>query len=457
MHCDRHRRSSLDTQEIIRLNRDYTLFSWATQGTLDPIAIDRAEGVYLWDPDGRRYLDFSSQLMNVNIGHGHPVVIQAIKDQAEHLPYVAPMFATQVRAELGRSLAGITPGDLQKSFFTLGGAEANEHAIKIARLVTGRQKIVTRYRSYHGATSGAITASGDPRRLPSEPGMPGVVRVFDPYCYRCVFGQEPDTCRRECISHVEQVIQFEGPEKIAALLMEGVTGTSGLFVPPDDYWPRMREICDRYGILLIADEVMSGFGRTGKWFGVDNWDVVPDMITMSKGLTSGYMPLGAVVVSPVIASHFEEHTLWSGLTASSHPISCAAALATLRVFREDSLLENVQRMEPVVARGLDALKARHPSVGDVRGLGLFWIIELVRDRDTREPLVPWNAKPSEQGPMPAISRHLRQQGLSTFVKWNWIFVAPPLCIDADQIAEGLSIIDSALQIADDSITDRGQV
>ncbi len=444
----------MDSQEIIRLNRDYTLFSWATQGTLEPIPIERAKGVYLWDAEGNRFLDFSSQLMNVNIGHGHPVVIQAIKEQAERLPFVAPSFATQVRAELGRNLAEITPGDLRKSFFTLGGADANEHAITIARLVTGRHKIVTRYRSYHGATSGAISASGDPRRLPSEPGMPGVVRIFDPYCYRCVFGQKPDTCRRECISHVEQVIQFEGPDRIAALLMEGVTGTSGLFVPPDDYWPRMREICDKYGILLIADEVMSGFGRTGRWFGVDNWDVVPDMITMSKGLTSGYMPLGAVAVSRAIASYFEEHTLWSGLTASSHPISCAAALATIRVYRDDNLLKNAQRMESVVAQGLDAIKAGHPSVGDVRGLGLFWIIELVKDRDTREPLVPWNARASELRPMPAISRYLRQQGLYTFIKWNWIFVAPPLCIDAAQIAEGLSAIDSALQIADASIAGR---
>ena len=444
----------MNSQEIVRLNREYTFFSWATQGTLDPIAIERSEGVYLWDPDGRRYLDFSSQLMNVNIGHSHPAVIQAIKDQADRLPYVAPSFATQVRAELGRSLAEITPGDLKKAFFTLGGAEANEHALKIARMVTGRQKVITRYRSYHGATFGAMSASGDARRLPVEPGIPGVVRVFDPYCYRCVFGQEPETCQRECITHVEQVIQFEGPDQIGALLMEGVTGTSGLFVPPDDYWPRLREICDRYGILLIADEVMSGFGRTGEWFAVDNWNVAPDMITMAKGITSGYMPLGAVVVSKRIAEHFEDHTFWSGLTASGHPISCAAALATLRVYREDRLLENTRRMESVLAQGLDALKARHPAVGDVRGLGLFWIIELVKDRDSRVPLVPWNAKPSELGPMPAISRHLRQQGLYTFVKWNWIFVAPPLCINAEQIAEGLSVIDSALQIADDSLTHR---
>ena len=441
----------MDSQEILQLNREYTLFSWATQGKLDPIAIDRAEGIYLWDTDGRRYMDFSSQLMNVNIGHRHPAVVQAIKDQAERLPYIAPSFATQVRGELGRKLAQITPGDLHKAFFTLGGAEANEHAMKIARLYTGRQKVLTRYRSYHGATAGAMTASGDPRRLPAEPGIPGIVRVMDPHCYRCPFGQEPETCQRECISHVEQVIQFEGPEQFAAILMEGVTGTSGLFVPPEDYWPRMREICNRYGILLIADEVMSGFGRTGKWFGVDNWGVVPDMISMAKGITSGYMPLGAVVVSKAIGEYFEDHTLWSGLTASAHPIACAAAIATLRVYEEDRLLENARSMESVMTQHLSGIKDRHPSVGDVRGLGLFWVIELVKDRDSREPLVPWNAKPSELGPTPALSRYLREHGLHTFVKWNWLFVVPPLCINADQIADGLSIIDSALQIVDDSL------
>ena len=438
----------MNSQEIIRLNREYTLFSWATQGMVDPTPLVRAEGVYFWDADGHRYLDFSSQLMNVNVGHSHPKVIRAIKAQADRLLYAAPLFATQVRGELGHLLAEITPGDLKKAFFTLGGAEATENAIKIARLFTGRHKIVTRYRSYHGATYGAITASGDPRRLPVEPGIPGVVRVLDPHCYRCPFGQYPEHCGRECIDHVEQVIRFEGPENIAALLIEGVTGTSGIIVPPDDYWPRLREICDRYGILLISDEVMSGFGRTGEWFAVNHWDVVPDIMIMAKGLTSGYLPLGAVVVSERIADHFEDHTFWGGLTYSGHPMSCTAAIATIEVYREDGLLENTQRMEPVVAQGLAGLQDRHPSVGDVRGLGLFWIVELARDRQTREPLVPWNAKPSELGPMPQVARYLREHGLYTFTKWNWIFVVPPLCINADQIAEGLAVIDGALEITD---------
>ncbi len=439
----------MNAQEIVRLNREYTFFSWAVQGTVDPIPMARAEGVYFWDAEGRRYLDFASQLMNVNIGHSHPRVIQAIKEQADRLLYAAPSFATEVRGELGRRLAEIAPGDLKKTFFTLGGADANENAIKIARLVTGRQKIITRYRSYHGATYGAITASGDPRRLPVEPGIPGVVHILDPHCYRCPFGQEPESCHRECIAHVEQIIRFEGPENVAALLIEGVTGTSGIIVPPDDYWPRLREICDRYGILLIADEVMSGFGRTGEWFAVNRWGVVPDMITMAKGITSGYLPLGAVIVSERIADYFEDHMFWSGLTYSSHPMSCAAAIATLQVYEEEKLLEHTRQMERVMADELADLQARHPSVGDVRGLGLFWVLELVKDRETREPLVPWNARPDELGPTPALTRFMREHGLYTFNKWNWIFLIPPLPITADQIAEGLAVVDEALKIADE--------
>jgi taurine--2-oxoglutarate transaminase len=441
----------MNNEEIIRLNREYTFFSWAAQEAVNPVPVARADGVYIWDADGQRYLDFSSQLMNVNIGHSHPRVIDAIKEQADRLLYAAPAFATQPRGELGRMLAEIAPGDLQKTFFTLGGAEAVENAIKIARMYTGRSKIITRYRSYHGATYGAMTASGDPRRLPIEPGISGIVRVFDPHCYRCVFGHEPETCHRECISHIEEVIHFEGPQNVAALLVEGVTGTSGIIVPPDDYWPRLREICDRYGILLIADEVMSGFGRTGEWFAVDNWDVVPDMITMAKGVTSGYLPLGGVIVSQRVADYFADQVFWGGLTYSGHPMSCAAGIATLEVYRQDGLLENTKRMEKVMAEGLADLADRHPTVGDVRGIGLFWIVELVKDRETREPLVPWNAKGSEQGPMPAVARYMREHGLYTFSKWNWIFIVPPLCINADQIAEGLAVIDGALSIADGSL------
>lgn len=438
-------------QEIVELNRQHTLFSWSAQSAVHPIPMARAEGVYFWDADGRRYLDFSSQVMNVNVGHGHPKIIAAIKEQADRLLYAAPSFATEVRGRLGEALAEIAPGDLSKSFFTLGGAEANENAIKLARMVTGRSKIITRYRSYHGATYGAVSASGDPRRLANEPGIPGIVRVFDPYCYRCVFGQSRETCRRECVSHIEQVIQFEGPENVAAILMEGVTGTNGVFVPPDDYWPRLRQICDRYGILLISDEVMSGFGRTGTWFAVDQWEVVPDMITAAKGITSGALPLGAVLVSKRITDYLEDRVFYGGLTGNSHPMCCAAALATLDVYREEGLLENAQRLEPIVAQALSDLQKRHPCVGEFRGLGLFWVIELVRDRTTREPLAPWRASSSEMGAMARIKANLRDQGLYTEVKWNWIFVAPPLSITEDQLAEGLALIDRALELGDASL------
>lgn len=436
------------SQELVDLNRRYTFFSWSVQSAVKPLAVVKARGCYFWDADGKRYLDFSSQLMNVNTGHQHPKVVAAIKDQAERLCYTYPGMATQPRGELGKLLAEVTPGDLNKTFFTLGGAEAVDNAIKLARLYTGRQKVVTRYRSYHGATYGAISATGDPRRLPVEPGIPGIVRVFDPYCYRCVFGKERATCHRECITHIEEVIKFEGPDRVAALLFEGVTGSSGIFVPPDDYWPRLREICDKYGILLISDEVMSGFGRTGEWFAVDNWQVVPDIMVVAKGLTSGHVPLGAVIVSRSIADHFEDRYLPLGLTYSGHTLACAAGVATIQAYQEDGLVENAKRMGQALGRGLEALKEKHGSVGEVRYIGLFSVIELVKDKKTREPLAPWNAKPEELGVMAEVLPALRERGLSTFVKWNWIFVVPPLCVTEEQLREGLSIIDEVLAMTD---------
>jgi len=311
---------SMTGQEIINLNREHVFFSWSVQNQVKPMTAVRTDGVYFWDADGKRYLDFSSQLMNVNIGHGNQKVIKAIQEQVAAMAFVYPGIATLPKGRLGQLLAEITPGDLGKTFFTLGGAEANENAIKFARLHTGRQKILTRYRSYHGATAGAMALSGDPRRLPVEPLIPGVVHLQDPYCYRCPFGWTLDTCHRECIQHVEQIVRFEGPENVAAIILEGVTGTSGLMIPPDDYWPQMRQICDQYDILLIDDEVMSGFGRTGEWFGIDHWQVAPDIMTMAKGLTSGYVPLGAVVVSKAIAERFESRPLPLGLTYSGHPV-----------------------------------------------------------------------------------------------------------------------------------------
>lgn len=435
-------------EEIIKLNREYVFFSWAVQNKVTPIPAVRSEGVYFWDADGKRYLDFSSQLMNVNIGHGNQKVVKAVQDQVAKMAFVYPGMATEPKGRLGQMLAEITPGDLCKTFFTLGGAEASENAIKFARTYTGRRKIITRYRSYHGATAGAMALSGDPRRLAVEPLIPGVVHVLDPYCYRCPFGWTLETCHRECISHVEQVIRFEGPENVAALMLEGVTGTSGLIIPPDDYWPRMRQICDKYGILLVDDEVMSGFGRTGEWFGIDNWKVAPDIMVVAKGITSGYVPLGAVVVSRAIADYFEDKPLPMGLTYSGHPVCTAAGIATIEVYEEENLLENARAMGVILKDGLEELRARHSSVGDVRSIGLFAVIELVKDEETKEPLVPWNARPDEMGVMAQVPGALRERGMYTFSKWNWIFVIPPLCISESELRDGLRIIDEVLDITD---------
>lgn len=439
---------SMTGQEIIDLNREHVFFSWSVQNRVNPMTAVRTDGVYFWDADGKRYLDFSSQLMNVNIGHGNQKVIKAIQEQVAAMAFVYPGIATFPKGRLGQMLAEITPGDLGKTFFTLGGAEANENAIKFARLYTGRQKILARYRSYHGATAGAMALSGDPRRLPVEPLISGVVHVQDPYCYRCPFGWTLDTCHRECIEHVEQVIRFEGPENVAAIILEGVTGTSGLMIPPDDYWPRMRQICDQYDILLIDDEVMSGFGRTGEWFGIDHWQVAPDIMTMAKGLTSGYVPLGAVVVSKAIAKGFESRPLPLGLTYSGHPVCMAAGIATIQAYQQEKLIENAREMGKTLKEGLEELKAKHPSVGDVRCIGLFAVIELVKDRETKEPLAPWNAKPDEMGVMTKVPGALRERGVYSFSKWNWIFVVPPLSINETELRDGLRALDEVLDITD---------
>jgi taurine--2-oxoglutarate transaminase len=437
----------LSSQEIVEMNREFTFFSWSVQGQVNPIPVDRAEGVYFWDTDGKRFLDFSSQLMNTNIGHQHPKVVKAIQDQAARLCFVHPGNATDVRGLLGKKLAEITPGDLKKTFFALGGSEANENAIKIARFYTGRHKILARYRSYHGATHGSIALTGDYRRLAVEPVMPGGVHFLDPFCYRCPFGQQPETCKRECITHLEEVIKYEGPDKIAAIIMEGVVGSNGLIVPPDDYWPRVREICDKYGILLISDEVMSGWGRTGKWFAVDNWGVTPDIITTAKGITSGYVPLGAVIVSEKIAKFFDDKYLYAGLTYNGHALACAAALATIEVYTEDHLLENAAALGDYLGEALEDIKQRHVSVGDVRYIGLFSAIELVANRVTKE-IMP-------SAVMADVGKNLRQNGLFTFIMANnmgsMVFVVPPLCITRAQLDEGLAIVEKALDLADQQV------
>jgi taurine--2-oxoglutarate transaminase len=428
----------MSSKEIVQLNRQYTFFSWSVQSAVNPIPVVRAEGVYFWDADGKRYIDFSSQLMNMNIGHQNPKVVRAIQEQAAQLCFVHPGLATEARGKLGKKVAEVAPGNLKKTFFCLGGAEANENAIKIARLYTGRHKILSRYRSYHGATHGAMALTGDYRRLPIEPAMPGAVHFLDPYCYRCPFGWTRETCHRECISHVEEIIQYEGPEHIAAIIMEGVTGSNGLIVPPDDYWPRIREICDKYGILLISDEVMSGWGRTGKWFAVDHWEVVPDIITTAKGLTSGYVPLGAVIVSDAIADYFEDKMFWCGLTYSGHALACAAGVATLEVYEDEGLIENAAHLGIYLGERLERMKRDHSSVGDVRYIGLFSALEIVKNKQTKEPI----------DPLTDVAKFLKENGLFTFVFHNLLFVVPPLCINQSQLDEGLEIIERGLSISD---------
>src|SRR6059036_2620169 len=405
------RPKTMTGEEIIALSRKHTLFEWSAQSKVDPIPVARAKGIYFWTPEGKRFIDFNSQLMCVNIGHGDERVIRAIQEQAAVLAYANPFMVTEPRARLAAKLAEITPGDIETFFFTLGGAEANENAIRIARLYTGRHKILARYRSYHGATAGAIALTGDPRRWPAEPAIPGVVRMLDPYTYRCPAGH-PDPCP-VCTGapHLEEILQYEGPHTVAAVILETVTGTNGVIPPPNGYLQAIREVCDRHGILLIFDEVMAGFGRTGKWFAVENWDVVPDILTVAKGINSGYVPLGEMVVREPIAEWMRDKYFAGGLTYSGHPLACASAVASIEVFREEGIVENAAAMGPVFAEELGRLAERHPSIGDVRGLGCFWALELVRDRETREPLVPFNATGEDFAPVARIAKAALEQGL----------------------------------------------
>jgi taurine--2-oxoglutarate transaminase len=429
--------------------KQYVLHSWSVQDVLDPIAVAGGEGRYFWDYDGKRYLDFASQLVNVSIGHQHPRIVAAIKEQAEKLCTIGPPMATEARSTLARLLAEVTPGDLQMSFFTNGGAEANENAVKLARWYTGRHKIIARYRSYHGATAGEITLTGDPRRWPAEPGIPGVVRMLDPYTYRCPAGH-PDPCP-VCTGapHLEEILQYEGAHTVAAVILETVVGTNGIIVPPDGYLQAIREVCDRHGILLIADEVMAGFGRTGKWFGVENWDVVPDILTVAKGINSGYVPLGAMIVRKPIADWVRDKYFAGGLTYSGHPLACASGVASIEAFKEEGIVENSAEMGHVFAQKLRALQDKHPSIGDVRGLGCFWGIELVKNRETREPLVPFNATGEAFAPVARVSKAALDRGLYLMTHWNVIMVCPPLTITREEIDEGIAILDEVLSIADE--------
>jgi len=436
-----------EAQEIIQDNLDHTLFSWSKQKGIAPIAVKYGEGVYLYDYDGKRYLDFSSGLMNVNIGHGNQRVTDAVMKQMQEVSYVTPSCVTKIRGEAGKKLASITPKGLTKTLFTVCGATAIDNAIKLARLYTGRHKILCRYQSFHGASYGAMSAGGDPRKLAADSQQaPNFVHFDIPVAYRWEYGEE--NLLKESVKNLERVIAFEGPQNIAAILLEGESGSSGCLKYPVGYLKKVREICDKHGILFIADEVMSGFGRTGKWFGVDNHGVVPDMIATAKGITSGYLPLGALIVSDKIAERYDDNVLWLGLTYSAHPVSLAASLEVLKIYEDDNLIENAAAMGKYIDSGMEELKKKHSSIGDWRNTGLLGCVELVKNRTTKEPMAPFNAKLEEMAVMNKVAARLKELGMYTFVRWNYIFVAPPLCINKEQIDEGLAMISDAISIAD---------
>ena len=439
-----------DEQRVRRDDRAHVFHSWSAQGLIDPLPIASAQGSYFTDYQGRRYLDFSSQLVNVNIGYQHPRLVAAIQEQAGRLTTVSPAFANDARSEAARLIAEIAPGDLNMVFFTNGGAEANENALRMARLHTGRHKVLAAYRSYHGATAGSIALTGDPRRWPSEPGLPGIVRYWGPYPYRSAFHAQGEAEESErALQHLRDLIMVEGAHTVAAIILETVVGTNGILVPPPGYLEGVRAICDEHGIVMIADEVMAGFGRCGEWFAVDRWGVAPDLITFAKGVNSGYVPLGGVVISDRSAASFQDRPYPGGLTYSGHPLACASAVASIGIFREEGIIEHARDLgESVIGPGLRELAERHPSVGEVRGLGVFWALELVRDRETREPLVPFNASGAAAAPMNEFAAACKERGLWPFTHFNRTHVVPPCTTSAEEVREGLAILDEALAVAD---------
>ncbi|GAA1389406.1 aspartate aminotransferase family protein [Kitasatospora putterlickiae] len=437
-------------QAVKAADRAHVFHSWSAQALIDPLAVAGAEGSYFWDYEGNRYLDFSSQLVNTNIGHQHPKVVAAIQEQAAKLCTIAPGFAVESRSEAARLIAERTPGDLDKIFFTNGGAEANENAIRLARLHTGRQKVLSTYRSYHGATANAIALTGDPRRWANETGVSGIVHFWGPYPYRSNFHAENEAqeCER-ALAHLEQILAFEGPGTVAAIILETVVGTAGILVPPPGYLAGVREICDRYGIVFILDEVMAGFGRTGEWFAADHWGVTPDLLTFAKGVNSGYVPLGGVAINAEIAATFAERPFPGGLTYSGHPLACASAVATINTMAEEGIVENARHIgETVLGPGLRELAERHPSVGEVRGLGVFWALDLVRDRATREPLVPYNAAGAANAPMAELAAACKRRGLWPFVNMNRFHVVPPCTVTEEEAKTGLAVLDEVLSLTD---------
>ncbi|MDC0715097.1 aspartate aminotransferase family protein [Stigmatella sp. ncwal1] len=438
-----------------RNDRNHVFHSWSAQAALDPVVVSGAKGARFWDENGRTWLDFSSQLVNVNVGHQHPKLIAAIKAQADTLCTVAPYHASEAASEAARLIAEVAPGDLNKVFFTNGGAEAIENALRMARHHTGRQKVMAAYRSYHGATSGANTLTGDPRRWGTEPGMPGVVRFWGPYLYRSAFHAttQAEECER-ALSHLADVLMMEGPHTVAAIVLESVVGGNGILVPPDGYLQGVRRLCDQHGIVMIADEVMTGFGRCGEWFAVNRWNVTPDLITFAKGVNCGYVPLGGVIISDRIAETFAHRVYPGGLTYSGHPLACAAAVACIHIYKEERILEHARHLgEDVIGPALEAIQHRHPSVGEVRGVGVFWAIELVRNRKTRDPLVPYNASGPDNAPMAELASACKARGVWPFTHFNRMHVVPPLTISDDEAREGLAIIDEVLSLADRHVSD----
>ena len=431
-------------------DRAHVFHSWSAQDAIDPLPIASAIGSHFTDYAGKTYLDFSSQLVNANIGYQHPKLVAAIVEQAGRLCTIQPAFANDARSEAARLIAEVAPEGFEKVFFTNGGAEAVENAVRMARLHTGRAKVFAAHRSYHGATAGAISLTGDPRRWPSEPGVPGIIRFWGPYLYRSAFyAQTPEEECARSLRHLRDLITVEGPHTVAAILLETVVGTNGILVPPDGYLEGVREICDEFGIVMIADEVMAGFGRCGEWFAIDHWGVRPDLITFAKGVNSGYVPLGGVVISDEIAATFATRAYPGGLTYSGHPLACASAVASINIFKEEGIVEHARALgTDVLAPGLAALAEKHPSVGEVRGLGVFWALELVRSRESREPLVPYNAAGAAAQPMVEFAAACKAEGLWPFTHFNRTHVVPPCTTSAEEIGEGLAILDHALDVAD---------
>ncbi|MGY1433834.1 aspartate aminotransferase family protein [Streptomyces reniochalinae] len=440
----------IDTAAAARayeLDRAHVFHSWSAQARIDPMVVSAARGSYVWDGEGTRYLDFSSQLVNTNIGHQHPRVVEAVKAQADRLCTIAPQHVNDQRSEAARLIAELTPGTLDKVFFTNGGADAVEHAVRMARLHTGRYKVLSAYRSYHGGTSTAINLTGDPRRWPNDYGTAGTVHFFGPFPYRSPFhSSSPEEETERALRHLEEVIAFEGPGSFAAIVLESVPGTAGIMPPPPGYLAGVRALADRYGIVFVADEVMAGFGRTGRWFAIERDGVVPDLMTFAKGVNSGYVPLGGVALGDRIADTFAERPFPGGLTYSGHPLATAAAVATINVMKDEGVVENADLIgETVLGPGLRELAERHPCVGEVRGMGVFWALDLVSDRATKEPLAPYGGTSTA---MTELVAACKAGGMIPMTNYHRLHVVPPCTLSADEAREGLEALDKALTVAD---------